>query len=208
MADLPITSDEGAQPVVINDPNTAANVAKVDSLGNLYVASAQIDGFKATYSASALGLVVATSPTDVFTIYGSASKTIKITRVEVSATENTSAVRDFVLKVRSAVNTGGTSSVAIATAHDSNNAAATATVLSYTANPSSLGTSVGNIRAVKVDIPATNLVGATDIVVWTFGDRPSQAIVLRGTSQGLVLNLNGVTSSNNSFDISIEWTEE
>src|SRR6266852_6433645 len=29
MADLPITSDEGAQPVVINDPTTAANVANV-----------------------------------------------------------------------------------------------------------------------------------------------------------------------------------
>jgi hypothetical protein len=32
MADLPITSDEGATPVVINDPVTAANVAGVNSL--------------------------------------------------------------------------------------------------------------------------------------------------------------------------------
>jgi hypothetical protein len=35
MADLPVTSDEGATPVVINDPVTTANVAGVNSLSAL-----------------------------------------------------------------------------------------------------------------------------------------------------------------------------
>jgi hypothetical protein len=37
MADLPITSDEGGQPVVINDPITTANVANVTTAGALKV---------------------------------------------------------------------------------------------------------------------------------------------------------------------------
>ena len=161
-----------------------------------------------TYSAAVLGIVAAALPTDVFTIYGSGTKTVKITRLEFSATENTAAIRDVILIKRSATNTGGTSSSATRIPHDSNNAAATATVLSYTVNPASLGTSVGNIRTAKFDIPATNLVGNTDRLIWIFGDRPGQAIVLRGTSEGLALNLNGVTSSSNSMNIDIEWTEE
>lgn len=37
MADLPVASDQGAQPVVINDPVTAANVATVTAAGSLKV---------------------------------------------------------------------------------------------------------------------------------------------------------------------------
>src|SRR6185295_897807 len=160
-----------------------------------------------SYAAAVVGLVAAATPTDVFTIYGSGTKTVRIIRVEVSATENTAAIRDVVLIKRSTANTGGTSTSPTRVTYDSSNAAATATVLAYTANPT-LGTGVGNIRTAKIDVPATNLVGSTDRIMWTFGDRPSQAVVLRGTSEGLAVNLNSVTSANNSFDISIEWTEE
>jgi hypothetical protein len=44
MADLPVASDQGAQPVVINDPVTAANVANVSALGDLHVQSKTEDG--------------------------------------------------------------------------------------------------------------------------------------------------------------------
>src|ERR1035438_9125944 len=39
MADLPITSDEGATPVVINDPTTVANVGNVTSPSTAAVAT-------------------------------------------------------------------------------------------------------------------------------------------------------------------------
>ena len=44
MADLPITSDAGASPVVINDPITTANVARVSTTGDLHVQSKTEDG--------------------------------------------------------------------------------------------------------------------------------------------------------------------
>jgi len=166
------------------------------------------DHLTATYSAAALGIVAALTPTDIFTIYGSATKTIKILRIGVSGTENTAAIRDIVLIKRSATNTGGTSSAVTKVPLDSNDAAATATVLSYSANPTALGAAVGNIRVAKLDIPATNLTGTADRIEWTFGDRPGKSIVLRSASEGVAVNLNGVTASTNSFNIDVEWTEE
>jgi hypothetical protein len=166
------------------------------------------DGTRSSYSAAILGLVVANTPTDVFTIQGSATKTVRITRIGISGTQNTSAIRDIVFIKRSSADSGGTSTTATLVPHDSNNAAATAVVRSYTVNPSSLGTAVGNIRTIKFDLEATNLVGSSDHMEIKFGDNPSQAIVLRGSSEFLCLNLNSVTSSTNSFNFYVEFTEE
>jgi hypothetical protein len=209
MADLPVTSDEGATPVVINDPVTTANVASVVSAGvsGGAIVTSTIGGYKASYSVAVLGLVVATTPTDVFTIAGSATKTVRITYISVSGTENNATVRDIQLLKRTTANSGGTSTTPEIVEHDSNSAEATAVVTAYTANPS-LGVLEGVIRSGKLSIPATNLTGAADRLVWTFGDRPSQVLVLRGISETVAVNLNGVTMSTPSFNLVIEWTEE
>lgn len=167
-----------------------------------------VDGQKATYSASVIDLVVAATPTDIVTITGSASKTVRITRIAIGGTLTTGAVRDVSLIKRSAANSGGTSATMTAVPHDSNSAGATATVLSYTANPTSLGAEVGDIRDYKIEFPATNLSSASNPFEVTFGDASSQAVVLRGTSQVLAVNLEGNTANGSSFNISIQWTEE
>lgn len=208
MADAPIGSDDGAQLAVIVDSSTPANGSKVDALGNQYVAAAPLDGFKASYSAAILGLVPAALATDIFTISGSATKTIRITELAVSGTENSNGIHDVQVIKRSAANTGGTSATVTAVPHDSNSAAATNTVLSYTANPTALGTAVGTIATRKLGVSATNLAGPSDYWNLEFGERPSQAIVLRGTAQLLCVNLNGVTINSGSYDIFVEWTEE
>ncbi len=159
-----------------------------------------------TYSAAITNLIAATTPTDVFTITGSGTKTVHVTYIEFTATETTSAVRDVVLIKRSSANSGGTSSAVTAVSNDSTNSAATATVLAYTANPT-LGTTVGTVRSRNIDFESTNLVGSSDFVVWTFGDK-TQPIVLRGTGEVLAINLGGVTAAGNSIDIAIEWTEQ
>lgn len=164
------------------------------------------DGTKASYSAAKLGLTPQGS--DIFTITGSATKTIRVTRIEVSFTQSIYNENEVVLIKRSTANTGGSSTAVPAVPHDSNNSAATATVLSYTSNPT-VGTAVGTVRVAKVFGQATSEPYAGSmIVVWDFGNRPSQAVVLRGITQVLAINLNSVTISGASFDISIEWTEE
>ncbi len=180
---------------------------QTDSNGRLIVTNAPIDGSKATYSAAFTGSVAANTPTDVFTITGSATKTIRVIRVILSGYQNAASTRDILLIKRSTANSGGTSTSAFAVPHDSSNAAGTATVLAYTVNPS-LGVTVGTIRSRKIALLANNNASATDPTVWEFGDGPEQAIVLRGTGQVLAINLNGVTSSNNSFNAVFEWTEE
>lgn len=179
--------------------------------------SAPIDGQKATYSAAKVGLVPASSATDIFTVTGSATKTVRITRIALTATTTsaTPAALDVLLLKRSTANTGGTSTGSpTAVPHDSDNAAVSATVLAYTANPT-VGTLVGTaLRNAKffqtlgtstaTDFPAK------DQIVWEFGRHAgAQAIVLRGTSEVLAINLNGVTATATaSFDIDVEWTEE
>jgi hypothetical protein len=169
-------------------------------------------GILSTYSAATLGLSVATTPTDIFTITGSATKTIYVTKIRVSGTQTNPGQFDFQLIKRSSTNTGGTSTTPTGVPHDSNNAAATATVRAYTANPSALGTAIGTVRAEKVTIPAIGSGGATGLnayVEWNFGiEDPGQPIVLRGTSQVLALNFNAVTIGGSSLDMFIEWIEE
>lgn len=178
-----------------NTPNTTPWVVTV------------VDGQKTTYSATITALVGAATATDIFTLTGSATKTVRINHVEISGTQTTSAVRDVLLLRRSTANTGGTSTNPTRVSHDSTNAAATATVNAYTVNPT-LGTLVGTIRTGKLDIESTNLVGGSDHLIFDFGTRPGQAIVLRGIAEVFAVNLNGVTSAGNSMDVAIEWTEE
>lgn len=164
-----------------------------------------LDGTKESYSAAIVNSSVASNATDIFTITGSATKTIRVLRIMFTASQSTSAQRDVLFIKRSTANTGGTSTAPARIPHDSDNAAATATVLGYTANPT-LGTAVGTVRAMKVFIGSTS--ANSDEFIAEFGTRPSQAIVLRGTSQVLAVNLNSVTSSGGLVSISVEWTEE
>lgn len=165
------------------------------------------EGQKTSYSAAAVGIVVAAAATDVFTIIGSATKTIRVTRIvaSMSTTAGSGIAENASLVKRSTADTGGTSTTPTVVPHDSNNAAGTAVVRSYTANPT-LGTAVGTIRVVR---SAATTAGTTiQEIVWEFGTRPAQAIVLRGVDQQLCINLGGVTITGPVADFSVEWTEE
>jgi hypothetical protein len=162
-----------------------------------------------TYSATIIGLASATSPTDIFTITGSSTKTIRVTRIELSATQTTVGYVNVVLLKRSGADTGGASTQPTIVPHDSNNTGATAIINAWTSNPTT-GALVGNIRSSRIFVStATGGPTATEnSLIWDFGTRPGQAIVLRGTAQVLAVNLNGTTVSGGAFNISMEWTEE
>jgi len=166
-----------------------------------------VGGTKLSYSACVQNAAIVATPTDIFTLTGSASRTIRIVRFLLSGTQTTTLMRDFFLVKRSAANTGGTSSAVTAVPNDSNNGAATATALSYTANPT-LGTTVGTVRLYKYEIPTTTGANSQSPLEVKFGDTPEQAIVLRGTSQVLALNLNSITPTGASLNMCLEWTEE
>jgi len=171
------------------------------------IAIEKVDSSKTTYSAVAVAIAPAASATDVFTITGTASKTVRVLRVGISGTQTTAGMVNIVLAKRSTANSSGTSAAATAVPNDSGNAEATATVLSYTVNPTT-GTLVGNVRAGMVLISGTASVAPNEMTVYDFGNLPGQCIVLRGTAQVLAVNLNGVTVTGGSMTYWVEWTEE
>ena len=168
-----------------------------------------VDGQKATYSAtSAIAFGPPSLATDIFTITGSATKIVRVLRIGFSGTQTTSGNANVLLIKRSSANSGGTAVAATAVSHDSTDQPATATVLNYTANATSLGTAIGTVRAMRAFIPAPATATNTSYYEFDFGNLPEKCVVLRGTSQVLALNLNAVTLSGNLFTCFIEWTEE
>src|SRR5258708_20326214 len=93
----------------------------------------------------------------------------------------------MLLIVRATVESAGTSTTPGITTNDSNNAAATSVINLYSANPT-LGTSVGTIRARKLNLGAA---GSAGTIEWKFSDTNDQAVVLRGVTQQLCVNFNG-----------------
>jgi len=169
-------------------------------------AQLQVSAPGAGYSAAVQGLAPAATPSDVFTIAGSASKVIIPTKLTVSCTQTTAGAIDVLLIKRSSADTGGTSTAPTAVRHDSNSAAATATLAAYTANPT-LGTAVGNVGAYKLNCLAPATATPEDVVIEKFGP-PGAPILVRGTAEQLVVNLNSVTVTGGNFNIRMEWVEQ
>jgi len=181
-----------------------ANVTYIGNSGTLliYAAAAMQD----TYRGVALAFAPANTATDIFTITGSATRTVKVTKIKVSATRTLGGLINIVVLRRSTANSGASNAIT-EVAYDTNSPVATATLRYYTANPT-LGTLVANVDAIKYY--ATNTVTAIDAVhEFNFGERyGTLPIVLRGTGEVLAVNLNSTTVSGGSFNISAEWVEE
>lgn len=165
------------------------------------------EGKKATYSTGNVGLVPAAAATDIACLSGSASKTVRVTRIQLAGIATAASAVDIILFKRSTANSGGTSAVFTLVPNDSTSSASTASGLQYTANPST-GAIVGVVRAQKMTL--TTVAGAIPIVpvIWDFTTNNSQGMVLRGTAQSLCLNWNGQTTTGNSIDYDWQWTEE
>lgn len=159
---------------------------------------------KVTYSL-AFTVTLAATPTDVFQIIGSATKSVLIHKINISGSQTTGGTATVSISKRSAANTGGTSSASIMIPHDSADAGATAVGSIYTANPTP-GAAVGNIRV--FNLPLAAVTGTTNnIVELNFGER-GKPIVLTGIAQALAINLGGATLTGGSLNVWIEFTEE
>lgn len=168
---------------------------------------------KATYMASTASFITpAASTTDVFTLYGSASKTVKILRIDFNNTCTTASGsftdKIFLIK-RSSAPTGGTATTLTAVPLDSSNAAATATnVKAFTANPT-VGGTVGTLAqcALYGMISSQNNLPSANIFDHKLTGQP---IVLRGTAEGVAINFAGTAPAGGTplLGVTFTWTEE
>ena len=159
-----------------------------------------------TYSASVSGLVPAALATDIFTITGTATKTVRITRIVVNGVQTTAGQVSISIVKRSTADTAGTSTAPTRIPYDSTSAAATATVLAYTANPT-LGTTVGSITNSRLFVPGAATTSDAQGLEVKSGDLGQQFITLRGVAEVIAVNFNGVTIAGGAVNVTVEWTE-
>ena len=171
-----------------------------------YFPSTQITDNKETaYCGSTPIFTTAASATDIFNFKGSSTKTIYIRKIIwKQASVSTGGSFSVYLLKRSTANSGGTSSALTAVPLDSNFSSATASGVYYTANPTT-GTSLGGIAHVSLYINSAAPGYAYTLFDSTKGGAP---IVLRGTSESVSVNYNGVTDPfGTSAVVDIEWSE-
>lgn len=176
--------------------------------GTTGILAVNTEGTKATYSAAISGFTPAATATDFFMIIGSGTKTVRVTRIELSGVASLPSNVTVLLIKRISANSGGTAATVTPAQHDSNDSAPTAVVSSYSANPTT-GSSGGLVRAATLDLGDTSNTALSEVVAWDFSTRNSEGLVLRGVGQAYVLNFNGAAVPGGmSITIDVEWTEE
>jgi hypothetical protein len=173
--------------------------ALLDSYGSQMVDS---EVAAPVYSAAYFVNTSGTTVQDIAALQGSASKTIRIHRISVSAYCATAGVIEMGLVLSTSLFTSSSTVVANSTKHDSTNAAATAVVWS----------TVGNVNMFVGGLPlfeawSTALSTPAAPVAFTYGDS-DQSIVLRGTTQAITVRVPSNTlPATSTFGIKFKWSE-
>lgn len=154
------------------------------------------------YSVASASVTPAATPTDIVTLIGSATKTVYVTRVRLVGLATTKGVLAMQLLKRSTANTGGTKTTPTPVPYDSQNAAASAVVNQYSANPT-VGTSLGAVAAENLSMAVAG--DPTGHIDWDFRDNP---IALRGVAQSLSINgSGGAVPAGGAIGYAVEWYE-
>ena len=143
--------------------------------------------------------------TDIFTITGS-TKRCNILHASVTGIQTTASVIKAVLLKRSTANTGGTATTVTSVPIDSDNAAATATVRAYTANPTT-GTLVGIIQYDYLFTPDNATNKGSGVSGFLTNERNGIPCAVLHNGEVIAINLDGQTVSGNSFACHIRWEE-
>jgi hypothetical protein len=169
-----------------------------------------------TYKYSSLGNVPAATATDLLTITGSTTKTVRVQKIVVGGGNSAAlALRGVQIIRRSTADTTGTSTAPTPLSRDTTNSTASATLALYTVNPGALGTAVGTIDSCRLTlILTTTPVSLPDVCSFTYGVNNDQMSILRGTLDILAINFLGAaagvtaTAATDFIDLDIEWAEE
>jgi hypothetical protein len=170
------------------------------------------EGVKASYAVGTQIASFAVSATDVWQIIGSASKTIKINRIQITADASGLGTFDMTLVKRITANTGGTVAALVPIPYDSYDPVATATLQTYSVNPSALGTGT-MIRCDSTALPGAAATGYPyNPLIWDFGTRNVKCPTLRGVGESLAINLQMAVGqtipAGLTMYIDVEFTEE
>lgn len=157
-----------------------------------------------SFKAASAPFTPGATPQDVFSITGSATRIVRVTRMAITTVQTTAGMNAWALAKRATANSAGTSATVARVPDDDSYPAATATVLQYTANPT-LGTLIGNVWSGRVasPAPASAPAGSFEVVVNGNG-----IATLTGITDVLAWNLGGIAlPAGLSVQASVYWTE-
>lgn len=178
------------------------------AVGTTGITAVSTEGTKTTYSASVDAVFAGANINDICALPGSATKTIRVVRVEFKAFATAAAVTIIKVSKRSAANTGTAGTAMTSVPHNSTNAAATALPLSWANSAAEVpGAAVGNVY------DSSYLLGSAAIQAQpldlSFGTSNDQSLVLNGVGQLLVVTApNIATPAGSNFGCRFVWTEE
>lgn len=198
---LGLTALAGAQCIGVGGVNT------VPQVGVSCLSEPTPDSF----AASGVGIVPAATATDIACLTGSATRIVRLQSIRVSGT-GTAITIPLVIVKRASADTGGTAATALALpvpyALDSTDAAATATTIAYTANPTIVDAAPGLIDVGQIALAATTTSTSAGFTLFDYSHRNFiEAPTLRGIAQQICVNLNGTTPTA-SLNVSFRWTEQ
>lgn len=182
-------------------PTTGQQVAiQLDSSGAQRVST---EGGKASYRAC--GGPVMTANGVGLVLKGSASKTVRVTRVTVAMSLTTAAIVTAVVYRTTADATSGSNAAALTISKmDTGNASATAVATTYTT--STLGTGPSAVSQL-IGLSSSATVNGSQMV-FEYGTRNAQALTLRGTAEYAQLFISVSSFTGAATSMEIEWTEE
>jgi len=188
--------------------------AHLDASGG-YAVVHSLDGQVPTFSASGSAFAQVATPTVWLVIQGSASKTVRIRRIELAGAATAAGSMPFVIARCSAAGTLGSAVLTAVTAaeHDTAGAGATAVVSTVgIANYGTPPTVVANIAAGRVNMVALGSAATSSAgnpLVFEFGAAGESGLVLRGPSEFITVSGSGAAIPPGGVnDYRIVWTEE
>lgn len=141
---------------------------------------------------------------DLFCVYGSSTKTVKVKGIRVTGISASGATAEISIVRRSTLNTGGGITSITAAPSDSTNAATTASALYFTTAPTP-GTLVGNVRDRYINLPTTSG-GTISEGLFQFTPYWDQPQVLRGASEGICVA--ATSTAGGQWAIDAEYSEQ
>lgn len=174
----PVT-DSNPLPVTMGTTAASAGYVKPANMSGLV-------GGNPTYRAVGVGFVPYATPTDLFQLLATTKKII-VTGAMLQMQSTAAAVNTLYFLRRTVANTGGSPTLTTPTPMDSTNAAATATMSAFTAAPSALGATGGNLLIqLGTSSASTAAPGITGFGLSAAQTPPNSVL---DTRQGFAINL-------------------
>lgn len=197
---------------VLDKDLTARALAATPDGDASYIAIRTSEHRKPSYRYGSIGNTPAATPTDILTIAGSGTKTIRIKSVKLSGVATANGNMPVALIRRTSLDTTGTKTNPTPVALDNvNDGAATATLSLYTVNPGGLGSVLGTNGIIGVArlFLATTATGTPQVTSFDFCVNQDKPVILRGSTDNLAINLQGAAvPAGGLIDIFIEWEED